>query len=74
MLGSVIGPFLPPLYFALPGGAWVTAFLYYRHRRFHPTYDEFKRLENTRFAVSTDRSQIVRPAAPKLLPPPEDFR
>lgn len=74
VLGSLLGPFLSPLYFALPGGAWIAAFLYYRHRRFHPTYDQFKQQENTRFAVSTDRTKVAFPATPKLLPPPEDER
>jgi hypothetical protein len=74
VLGSVLGPFLSPLYFALPGGAWVLAFLYYRHRRFHPTHDQFKHLENTRFAVSTERIQVVFPTAAKLLRAPEDDR
>ena len=74
VLGCVIGPFLPALYFALPGGSWIAAFIFYRHQRFHPNYAEFTRQENTRFAVSTDRSQIVRLAAPKLLPPPEEFK
>lgn len=72
VLGSVLGPFLPALYFALPAGTWMTAFLYYRHRRFHPTYDQFKQQENTRFAVSTDRARVAFPQTPKLLPPPED--
>jgi len=74
VIGSLLGPFLSPLYFALPAGAWIVAFLHYRHRRFHPTYDQFKQQENTRFAVSTDRIKIVFPATPKLLPPPEDER
>jgi hypothetical protein len=72
VLGSLLGPFLSPLYFALPGGAWIAAFLYYRHRRFHPTHDQFKQQENTHFAVSTERTRIVLPATPKLLLPPED--
>jgi hypothetical protein len=74
VLGSLLGPLLPPLYFALPAGTWVVAFLYHRHRRFHPTYDQFKQQENTRFAVSTDRTKVAFPAAPKLLPPPEEER
>ena len=74
VLGSLLGPLLSPLYFALPAGTWVVAFLYYRHQRFHPTYDQFKQQENTRFAVSTDRPKVAFPAAPKLLPPPEDER
>jgi tetrahydromethanopterin S-methyltransferase subunit G len=72
VLGCVAGPFLAPLYFALPGGAWVASFLYYRHRRFHPTYNEFKGLENTRFAAGTDRPNVVPLETPKLLPKPED--
>ncbi len=74
VLGCVFGTYLAPLYFALPAGAWVTAFLYYRHHRFHPTYDQFKQQENTRFAVSTERPQIVFPATARLLPPSEDER
>jgi hypothetical protein len=74
VFGSLFGPLLSPLYFALPAGTWVVAFLYYRHRRFHPTYDQFKQQENTRFAVSTDRPKVAFPAAPKLLPPPEEER
>jgi hypothetical protein len=74
VLGCVTGPFLAPLYFALPGGAWVVSFLYYRHRRMHPTYDQFKRQENTRFAVSTERPPVVPPSTPRLLPAPEDQR
>jgi len=72
VLGCLLGPFLAPLYFALPGGAWIAAFLYYRHRRFHPTYTQFKQQENTRFAVSTDRVRASLPSTPKLLSPPED--
>jgi hypothetical protein len=72
VLGSLLGPFLSPLYFASPAGTWIAAFLYYRHRRFHPTYDQFKQQENTRFAVSTDRIRVAPPATPKLLQPPED--
>jgi hypothetical protein len=72
VLGCMVGTLLPPLYFALPAGAWLTAFLYHRHRRFHPTYDQFKRQENTRFAVSTDQPHIVLPTMPILLPPPEN--
>lgn len=70
----VVGPILPVLYAVLPAGAGIAGFLYYRHRRFHPTYDQFKGQENTHFAVSTDRSQprIIEPATPRLLPPPED--
>jgi len=71
-LGWLLGPFLPPLYLVLPTGAWIAAFLYYRHRRFHPTYDQFKRQENTRFAVSTDRPSVELPATPRLLPTHED--
>jgi len=74
VLGCILGTFLAPLYFALPVGTWIAAFLYYRHRRFHPTYDQFKRQENTRFAVGTDRPQIEFPLTPRLLPPPEDKR
>lgn len=74
VLASVLGPFLSALYFALPAGAWMTAFLFYRHRRFHPTYDQFKQQENTHFAVSTDQKHIARRIAPRLLPPPEDQR
>jgi len=72
VLGSVLGAFLAPLYFVLPIGVWTAAFLYYRRARFYPTYDEFKRLENTRFAIGTDRPQSVGTATPKLLPPSED--
>jgi hypothetical protein len=74
VIASVLGPFLFALYFALPAGAWITAFLFYRHRRFHPTYDQFKQQENTHFAVSTDQKHIARRIAPRLLPPPEDQR
>jgi hypothetical protein len=42
---------LPLLYFALPAGTWLVAFLYYRHVRFHPAYQQFKRQENTRSDV-----------------------
>jgi len=70
----VVGPFLPVLYALLPAGAGIAGFLYYRHRRFHPTYGQFKGQENTHFAVSTDRLQprVIEPPTPKLLPPPED--
>ena len=74
VLGSLLGPLLTPLYFALPAGAWVAAFLYYRHQRFHPSYDQFKQQENTHFAVSTERTRIAFPTTPKLLSPPEDER
>ena len=74
MLGCVVGTFLPLLYFALPVGTWLTAYLYYRHVRFHPAYNQFKRQENTRFAADADRPQIVLPPAPKQLPPPEDSK
>jgi hypothetical protein len=68
VLGSVLGSFLAPLYFVLPVGAWTTAFLYYRRVRFSPSYDAFKRQENTRFAIRTDRPNVVLSAPPKLLP------
>jgi len=74
LLGCVLGTFLAPLYFALPAGTWITAFLYYRHTRLHPDYAQFKRQENTRFAVSTDQPRVVLPTSPRLLPPPEDFK
>ena len=67
--GCVLGAYLAPLYFALPVGAWTTAFLYYRHRRIHPTYDQFKRQENTRFAVTDDLppARELRTPQPHLL-------
>lgn len=74
-VGWLGGPYLAPLYFVLPAGTWIGAFLYYRHRRFHPNYDQFKQHENTHFAVSTERRpQIEMPATPKLLPRPEDWK
>lgn len=72
VLGSVLGAFLAPLYFVLPIGAWTTAFLYYRRVRFSPSYDAFKRQENTRFAIRTDRRSVVLSASPKLLPPSKE--
>jgi hypothetical protein len=74
VLGCVVGTFLPLLYFALPVGTWVVAYLHYRHVRFHPPYHQFRRQENTRFAVSSDRPPVVLPPAPKQLPPPEDSK
>jgi Flp pilus assembly protein TadB len=72
VVGSVLGRFLGPLYFALPGLAWVVAFLYYRRARFSPTYGEYKRQENAWFAIRTDRPHIVLTPPPKLLPPPKE--
>ncbi len=67
VIGCVCGAYLAPLYFALPVGAWIAAFLYYRHRRFHPTYDQFKRQGNTLFAVTSADHGVAQPDAPKLL-------
>jgi hypothetical protein len=55
--GCVLGTYLAPLYFALPVGAWTAAFLFCYNRRSHPSYDQFKRQENTRFTVIPDAPQ-----------------
>jgi Flp pilus assembly protein TadB len=73
VLGCLLGPFVPVLYFVLPAGVWTVAFLHYRQRRFHPTIDQFHRQGITHFAVSTEnRRQWAQPVAPRLLPPQED--
>jgi hypothetical protein len=60
---------------ALSAAAGIAGFLFYRHRRFHPSYSQFKKQENVRFAVSTDRQLVELPSPSKLLPPPpEDHR
>jgi hypothetical protein len=62
------------LSFALSATAGIAGFLFHRHRRFHPSYGQFKKQENVRFAVSTDR-QLAEPPPPtqkRLLPPPGD--
>jgi len=71
-LGGALGSFFPPLYLLLPAGTWLAAYLHYRHARLHPGYDEFKRLENTRFAVTADQPAASMPTNPKLLPPSEE--
>ena len=71
-LGCTLGTFFAPLFFLLPCGTWAGAFLYYRHRRFHPSYDQFRQQENTQFAIRTDRPRMTQPATPRFLPPPED--
>jgi hypothetical protein len=74
-LGWLVGPFLPPLYVVLPAAAWIAAFLYYQHRRFHPSYREFKNQENTRFAISSERRPPVEmPVMPKMLLAPEEYK
>lgn len=72
VLGCALGAFFAPLYFALPVLAGVGAFLFYRNRRFHPGYSEFRKLENTLFAVGSERFQPPQKSAPMLLPPTED--
>jgi len=72
VLGSALGTMLAPLYFALPFGTWLVAFLHYRRARMHPTYDEFKQLENTHFAVRSDEGG--RDITRSLPPPQEDFQ
>ena len=72
VLGCVLGQFLAALYFALPLGAWVMGFLYHRHRRFHPSYNQFKRQENTRFVVGSDRALIDQRTTPRLLSAPRE--
>jgi Flp pilus assembly protein TadB len=59
---------------ALPLVAGIAGFLFYRHRRFHPSYRQFKRQENVRFAVSTERPLVELPPAQKLLPLPREDR
>ncbi len=71
-LGLLAGHFFAPLYIVFPAAAGIGAFIHYRHRRFHPGYTEFKRQENTHFAVSTDRPKVELPDEPKLLPPPTE--
>lgn len=70
--GCVTGPLLAPLYFALPVAAWTGSFLYYRQRRFHPSYAQFHRQENTQFAVSSDAPAPAQKPPMPLLRAPED--
>jgi len=72
VLGCALGPFFAPLYVALPAGAGLGTFLFYRNRRFHPSYSEFRKLENTFFAVGSEHPQFQRKSSPMLLPPTED--
>jgi len=59
---------------ALPVVAGIAAFLFYRHRRLHPSYRQFKSQENVRFAVSTERPRVELPPAQKLLAAPREDR
>jgi Flp pilus assembly protein TadB len=59
---------------ALPVVAGIAGFLFYRHRRFHPSYKQFKRQENVRFAVSTDRPSVEMPPTQRLLQAPWEDR